>query len=264
MEATIIQNVVIEPNPNYNSSGQAPNIFINKEWKKRVRVVCISDTHNEHDRKKIPAGDILIHSGDFTDLGTEGELAQFNKFLSSQSHKYKIVIAGNHELTFPKKSLEDIKTFFANSGTTYLQDSGIEIEGLKLWGSPWTMVGMAYHGSDTPEGLGKKFELIPQGTQILITHNPPLNIMDLAQVKILLAKLMDACKICGKTHQSHKHWGSRELLQRIQTIQPKVHIFGHVHECPGMMEGTSGAEATLFLNVAQAAHPKPVFFDCYI
>jgi hypothetical protein len=74
-----------------------------------VRFVVISDTHDHHFCEQqghrhpapiIPEGDVLIHAGDFTSTGTEHQVAQFNAWLGSLPHKHKIVIAGNHELTF--------------------------------------------------------------------------------------------------------------------------------------------------------------------
>ena len=53
-----------------------------------------------HMRKKLPDGDILIHAGDFTRCGHLSEVREFNAWLKSQPHKHKIVIAGNHELSF--------------------------------------------------------------------------------------------------------------------------------------------------------------------
>lgn len=61
-----------------------------------IRCVAISDTHTFHNNyiNPIPAGDILIHTGDFTSRGRPAEISSFNKFLRSQPHQYKIFIAG--------------------------------------------------------------------------------------------------------------------------------------------------------------------------
>lgn len=50
----------------------------------------------------IPDGDVLIHGGDFTNYGRFEEVERFSNFLATldDKFKYKIVIAGNHELTF--------------------------------------------------------------------------------------------------------------------------------------------------------------------
>ena len=71
-----------------------------------MRFVCISDTHSQaHQMQyKIPAADVLIHAGDFTVSGHLDEVQRFNDFLGSLDHiKHKIVIAGNHELSFDKR-----------------------------------------------------------------------------------------------------------------------------------------------------------------
>lgn len=86
----------------------------------KVRFVCISDTHEKMSEilPLVPDGDVLIHAGDFTNYGDVGEVCKFNAELGNGlfflhfwlnssvvisaklPHKYKIVIAGNHELGF--------------------------------------------------------------------------------------------------------------------------------------------------------------------
>lgn len=70
----------------------------------KVRVVCMSDTHSLTGNIKfeIPDGDIFIHAGDFTRCGRLDEVNDFNKWIGELPHKHKIVIAGNHELSFDK------------------------------------------------------------------------------------------------------------------------------------------------------------------
>lgn len=65
-----------------------------------IKVVCISDTHNKADQIKMPKGDVLIHGGDFTLSGLPQEVAKFNDFLKQSPFEVRIVIAGNHDLTF--------------------------------------------------------------------------------------------------------------------------------------------------------------------
>lgn len=129
----------------------------------QARVVCMSDTHSKTDLMKyeIPFGDIFIHAGDFTSCGEMEEVKQFNEWLGRLPHTYKIVIAGNHELSFDPKltssmiengkstpSLEyendlinhvieqkDNKKYLTNC--IYLEDSMTECYGLKIYGSPW-------------------------------------------------------------------------------------------------------------------------------
>ncbi|CAF1213610.1 unnamed protein product, partial [Didymodactylos carnosus] len=62
-----------------------------------VRFACISDTHNEYDFP-LPDADILLHSGDFTRNGTQGEVEIFLNWLKTLTqYRLKIIIVGNHE-----------------------------------------------------------------------------------------------------------------------------------------------------------------------
>ncbi|KAL6035347.1 hypothetical protein STEG23_033085, partial [Scotinomys teguina] len=73
-----------------------------------TRFVCISDTHSRTDGIQMPYGDILLHTGDFTELGLPSEVKKFNDWLGNLPYEYKIVIAGNHELTFDKEFMADL------------------------------------------------------------------------------------------------------------------------------------------------------------
>jgi hypothetical protein len=63
---------------------------------KRIRVVCISDTHGKHwaMHDKVPHGDVLIHAGDFSykmrNGDAEGKLEDFNAWLGTLPHKHKV------------------------------------------------------------------------------------------------------------------------------------------------------------------------------
>ena len=110
-----------------------------KTQKRSLRLVCIGDTHGHHRKLKIPAGDILIHSGDFmVDGSSVEEIDDFNSWLGSLSFRHKLVIAGNHDRLFDDKP-KLARTHLTNA--IYLQDSGVTLEGLKFWGSPVNSVG---------------------------------------------------------------------------------------------------------------------------
>jgi hypothetical protein len=70
-------------------------------WKLGIRVVCISDTHGDHEKLVLPTGDILIHAGDFTRFGRVDHAEKFNSWLAEQKVKgnfqHVIVVNGNHE-----------------------------------------------------------------------------------------------------------------------------------------------------------------------
>jgi len=181
-----------------------------------MKIVCISDTHNLHHHvARIPDGDLLIHAGDITKSGDLEDLKSFNSWLGELPHKYKVCIAGNHDFCFENFS-EQSRNLITNAH--YLQDEEIVIEGLKIYGSPWQpwFFDWAFN-LRRGEALSKKWNKIPNDTDILVTHGPPHGILD---------KVMSGEKV-----------GCEELLARLDALaQLKLHVFGHIHEASGESE----------------------------
>lgn len=197
-----------------------------------MRVVCISDTHGEHWNlgkygNSIPEGDVLVHTGDFQSYGRLKELVDFNQWLGTLPHKYKIVIAGNHDKAAWDTYKEMTKVRFKNA--IYLQDEELVIEGVKFYGSPWTPIFFNWYfmldrGS---EKMRRKWAQIPEDTDILLTHGPPMFKLDWSEF--------------GK-----EHMGCEDLRNRIEVVKPRYHVFGHNHAQYG---GTRN-EHTTFINAA--------------
>jgi predicted phosphohydrolase len=126
-----------------------------------------------HDRIKLNAGTVLIHAGDVTEYGSEEEVVDFLFWFSRQPFAYKIFIGGNHDL-FLETSTPAQRKKLIPSNVIYLQNSGIEIDGLMFWGSPVTpyFLGMAFNAREGKERR-KVWNKIPHNTDILITHGPP-------------------------------------------------------------------------------------------
>src|SRR5690554_4798574 len=100
-----------------------------------MKIVCISDTHNCNGEFDVPDGDLLIHAGDFTNNGSIVEVAAFMRWFGELPHRHKVLIAGNHDRLFEREP--SLARSMVPDGTIYLQDSSAEIEGLKIYGSPW-------------------------------------------------------------------------------------------------------------------------------
>lgn len=219
-----------------------------------LKLVCISDTHNELktmiEQNIIPDGDVLIHAGDFTMGGSIPEIAAFNEQIGKLPHKHKLVIAGNHDVMFETDS-NLARSILTN--VTYLEDSGIEIDGMKFWGSPWQPKFFNW-AFNLPRGLklAEKWALIPDDTDILITHGPPFMIQDMAprEGEGVLAFVTEntGCKDL-----------QREVLQR---IRPKVHVFGHIHESYGVstLQDIHFINASI-LNGKYQIQNKPVVYN---
>ena len=174
-----------------------------------TELILISDTHCLHKDLHLPAGDILIHAGDFSSRGREHEIVDFLNWFSSQPHQYKILIAGNHDF-LAERNPKAFRSLIPKN-VIYLEDSGTEIQGIKFWGSPITpwFYDWAFNRRRGAE-IKSYWDLIPNDTEVLITHGPPFGFGDLT------------------FHQDQV--GCRDLLEAVKAIKPKLHIFGHIHE----------------------------------
>jgi Icc-related predicted phosphoesterase len=180
--------------------------------------------------RNLPAGDIIIHCGDYSngfDKFQDTQFVSFIKWFGSLDYEYKIFIPGNHDsfmTNLSKKSVELIDTF----GITLLLDSSIVINGFKIYGTPWIPKIWKWYFMDDEEGLRKRFEKIPEDTNILITHTPPFGILD---------------------QTFFEHVGSKALLERVMELKDlQIHLFGHIHESRGMekRDGIRFVNASLF------------------
>ena len=191
-----------------------------------MEIVAISDTHNKHEQVILGSGDILIHAGDATNLGTEKEVLKFLNWFREQDFRLKILVPGNHDFLY-EKSPGFARILTEENEIVLLIDETIEIEGLVIHGSPQTpwFMDWAFNVERGPD-IAKYWEKIPEKTDILITHGPPHNILDTI---------------------NEEHAGCEELTMRVLQVKPKAHIFGHIHQSYGFTKfGDTG-----FYNVAQ-------------
>lgn len=215
-----------------------------------MKIVTISDTHGKHwqltQKGLLPDGDIIIHSGDCTPRGSTADIEEFLRWYSDLDYKHKILIAGNHDWGFerePEYHAELCETY----GVTYLNDSGITIKGLKIWGSPVSpeFMSWAFNRARTfaeaqlkkiPE-IREHWNKIPEDTDILITHGPAYGYGD--QVMMF------------HSPNSGQHVGCEILLEKINEIKPVLHISGHIHEGRGIyLNGMGGGGITTHVNAS--------------
>lgn len=192
-----------------------------------MKIVCISDVHTHMKKIKVPPCDMLLCAGDISYHGKEKNVRKFLKWFSNQPAKYKIFIAGNHDKSF-ENAPEHVRGILRDyPDVIYLENSSVEIEGFKIWGSPWTPWFHDWAFNAYPEKIRSIWSQIPDDTDILITHGPPRRILD-------------------KTYWTNENVGCPWLLKKIQQIQPKLHVFGHIHEGYGMIE----KDGTIFVNAS--------------
>ena len=223
-----------------------------------MRVVCISDTHLRHDFP-VPTGDILIHAGDLTLKGDEQELEKACHWLDSLDFRYTVVIAGNHDWLFQREP-EEAQRIAAFYGLFYLQDEEVNINGLKIYGTPWqpNFCNWAFN-VDTEGELADHYSNIPLDTDILITHCPPRGTLDQA-IRSHHTMFTEPGDVM------YENVGSTSLHDVWRMIFPRLHVFGHIHEAHGVKQYEFSDETRYQVNASicderyRPVH-KPVVID---
>ena len=219
--------------------------------KSEIKIVALSDTHTFHRSVKVPDGDVLVFAGDLMGSGYKHqEVKDFADWFSNQPHRVKILVSGNHDRMF-ENNLEYCLSKFNN--IIYLCNSGCEVDGWKFWGSPYQpeFCNWAFN-VQRGERIKKHWDLIPEDTDILITHGPPYGILD--QI------------VPG----SSENLGCEELRKIVDKIRPKINIFGHIHGSYGSLAtvGTDWQKKPIYYNVSicnEAYRPvhSPIIIKLY-
>lgn len=173
-----------------------------------MTILHISDTHNHHRQlQDLPVADVIVHSGDFTLAGTEEEAMDFMEWFCDLPYRYKVFIAGNHDDCLFGANIEGLP-----DNCHYLYGNGVTIDGVRFFGIPM-FVEDNINGNYT-----KMLEHIPADTDVIITHQPPFCILD---------------------KSDHYHFGNKILNKTVREIQPKAHLFGHIHLANGLYQDGS-------------------------
>ena len=241
-----------------------------------MRITHISDTHNKHNKLdcKLPGGQLLIHSGDISSLGRKSEVERFIKWFGKQDYTHKVFIAGNHDMTFDKESLLRAKLSHFEGRTEYdtecadgkpewlvellsklpdnvyyLENSSINLEGINIWGSPYSPTfgyGWAFN-KNRGHDIGQYWDGIPMDTDIVITHGPIYG-------------------YCDTTDRTYENVGCNDLFQRLAIVKPQLHFSGHIHEAYGYKSINFGdwsgyAFNGCSCNLRYEAENTPISFD---
>lgn len=169
-------------------------------------------------------------------------MVDFLDWFGKLPHRYKIFIAGNHDFFLEKEKPSVIKSLLP-VGVHYLKDEAVSINGIKVWGSPYTpwFYRWAFN-KKRGEPLAKHWSNIPADTDVLLTHGPVYGILD--------------------TLINEQHVGDKDLLKRVLEIKPKVHVCGHIHESYGTAKrhGIKFINACVLNEAYELVH-KPIVFE---
>jgi Icc-related predicted phosphoesterase len=240
----------------------------------KMRITHISDTHNKHNQLNglLPGGDLLIHSGDISSLGRKSEVERFVKWFNDiDNYTNKVFIAGNHDMNFDREILlRDKLTHFEGRteydtecaegkpdwlkellgihlrpNVFYLENSFVEIDQIKIWGSPITPsfgYGWAFN-KDRGHAINEVWNTIPMDTDIVITHGPIYG-------------------YCDRTNRGGLNVGCEQLYHRLNEVQPQLHFSGHIHEAYGYRQTNWGyAFNGCNCDLSYLVNNKPMTFE---
>ena len=242
----------------------------------KMKITHISDTHNKHNQLNglLPGGDLLIHSGDISSLGRQSEVERFVKWFNDiDNYTNKVFIAGNHDMTFDREILlrdklahfegrdkndydtscsegkpawlEELLGIHLRPNVFYLENNFIEIDQIKIWGSPITPsfgYGWAFN-KDRGYDINQIWNWIPNDTDIVITHGPIYG-------------------YCDRTSRGGLNVGCADLYHRLNEVQPQLHFSGHIHEAYGYRQTKWGyAFNGCNCDLSYLVNNKPMTFE---
>lgn len=211
-----------------------------------INIWHFSDTHGNHRLINVPVDiDIAVFSGD---AGTyrnsamnEPIVKDFIDWYSELPIDTKIYVAGNHDSSIEQRLVTADN--FKEKGIIYLENEALTIcqKGIEInfWGSPFTPSFGQWSFMKSRSKLHKIWSLIPNNTDILITHGPPKGILDLAP------KYGGELEMCGCAN----------LRKKVEEIEPDFHFFGHIHDNVAQQYNNAGVKRianleTIFSNAS--------------
>lgn len=179
-------------------------------------VTAVADLHGNLP-DELPLADVLVIAGDVCPISEHGIGFQarwlrdeFYPWLEGLPHDEVAWIAGNHDFVCQTSDWQP-----AGRGH-YLLDDGTELAGLRLYGTPWVpdLQGWAFYAD--AEALAERMAAIPADTDVVVSHGPPRGFGD----RVVSGRIV----------------GSEALLERLREIEPRLCVFGHIHEGHGRWE----------------------------
>lgn len=187
-----------------------------------MEIIATSDLHGV--LPDTPACDLLIIAGDVCPVWDDHSdavqlrwlVGEFSTWLKKQPAKRKVFIGGNHDFVLEHRGRDRIDSDYI--GAEYLQDSEVEVDGLRIWGTPWVphLPNWAFHADAAR--MQQAADDIPIGTDVVVSHGPPYGILDDLHPHA--------------AHATHRV-GADFMESAMRHVEPALFVCGHIHEQVG-------------------------------
>ena len=196
-----------------------------------MKIYAISDQHG-HLPTDIPKCDLLLVAGDqcpdifgglsakaFPDRQREWFTNEWLDWRDQLGIEHVLVTWGNHDFCGEQDINKQVVLFSGNGYNTHtVIDDVVEVGGLRVYLTPWSNQFFNWAFMKAPYELGKIYDEIPEGIDILVSHQPPYG-------------YGSQCIYWDPTTGKRKveQVGSHELAIRIREVKPRAVVCGHVH-----------------------------------
>lgn len=205
------------------------------------RIVAVADLHTH--LPQIPPCDLLVVAGDVCSIFTPADAQErflrgpFSDWLRAVPAEAIAGVSGNHELVRDE--------VLASLPWCYLAGDTAELAGLRVFGLPWTsrFADFPYQdavGRPLPDRLPPRLAAVPDGLDVLISHEPPAGAGD---------------QVAGGSSI-----GSEPLAATLRRARPRLCVVGHIHSARGVhrLGETVVANVALAGESDRPAHPPAV------
>ena len=185
-----------------------------------MRIVAASDLHGVLPHPDaVPEGDVLVLAGDICPGALAGRQAEwlssvFADWIADVRVSHVVATWGNHDWVGQRGRAPDVP------GVRLLVDDGCVIDGVRFWCSPWSLTYLHWAFMAGEAELAAKYCRIPAGTDVVVSHGPPLGYGDMT---------VDGFRV-----------GCVSLRERLRELGPRLAVFGHIHEAAGQWDVDGG------------------------
>lgn len=226
-----------------------------------MKIFAVSDTHGNLDGLDPSGSDVVVMAGDIAPLRGWNERALvdqvlwmntvFRDWCGRYPNTVFRMIPGNHDLFAAYDDLLSAVRWPKNA--KLLIDNIDEVCGLRIYGTPWVpRINGRWAFEENALGfLSRKFAVIPDGIDILLTHTPPK---------------IPHKKVDVSIDRNTPHFGSSELVEALQVCSPRYALCGHIHtgDHKSITLRHSDGRSTVVRNVSRLDEEYKVRYEPFV